>query len=1767
MIIRTLSLILLLAFPFSLANAQTANSTADNATDVEQLIIKPDFKIPDLSREWQEYIIHLTTLNKEIERLKAELEAKEGGLEGALETDSAAIKTRIKRTRTDVNFYNKYKADISVWRQQLSNRPPMISEAALAWGMQQQSFLYAKTLGIRFMADAYYRAGNLSNAINLGHIALTNKLSGYDRRLLLKDYSLWLDNASLRAGDPQYDLTAMPVSACIAFAHRLAEKQPLPLGDYIRTDGNKKLATSIKGRNLCVSGLTFGEEFTLTIRRGLVATNGAVLAGDAHRQIRVRDRSPSLRFSSNKWLAPITGNEMIAAHSVNMESAELSLYRVGERAIHQAMREGLFAASLQRYRVNTINNQLGETVWRGKVELATETNKEVTTLIPVREMLKVIKPGLYIIKADWKTGNAREDQNNWSPRPLQWLLFSDTGLTAVRGNDGLTVISRKLSSAEPQASVKLSLVAVNNEILASTTSDKKGIAHFPAGLLRGKDGNRPSHLTGEAGGGDFTMLRLNVDALDLSDFDISGRTAQPEGDMYLFSERPVYRPGEEVFLNGYLRDKDARAISGQQLELKLIRPDGTQDRKLVLEGDSLGAYAYDFDLSATARTGRWRVSLSYPGQERTLTSASFEVQDFVPLRLKAELSSASDIAKGSDPLELSLAADFLYGAPASGLGSYMRASLRRASRPFEGYESYNFGLLDDTFSQLSILDEKGKLSQEGKQSLSLVVEQNITTSRPLEIAAGATVFDIGGRPASAYKIIPYRHEAVSVGARMGEIITSGETEGRAEGQLVALSSEGEPVANRNLMLRWIKEDYDYQWYQRGGYWRSKTVIYDTLIAEDQHVTDTDGLLAAQRTLSNGAYRLEVSDLDGTSKASVRFHVGWWSWNRQANEPDQLDLKLSGHSLASGETLSGKITAPFNGKVTLMVVTDRVHHLRAFDLNNGTADFSLKVDKDWGPGAYIMATAFRPTGENKAEEAHLPVRATTFVWFDIDHTRRKLSVDIKAPESVLPRKSVTIPLEIKGLDKGEKARVTMLAVDEGVLRLMAFRSPSLSGHFMGKRALGVAVHDLYGRLLMGEKGMRGTLSTGGDAAFEAMRRVSLKAPEPGNNRAVLTTRSRRAVALITRDVEVSADGTAAITMDMPDFVGQLRLMAVAYSAERMGESQAPLIVRDPIAADLILPRFMAPGDTASPMITVQNLSGKPQKLKLKLDVVGPIEAIIKGTTEFELADGKRLDLPVELTGTGVGTATFKLSVTGTKEPIERSWNMAVRSPYGYESRATGRMVDAGEEVLLKPGGVGEGENPFINGTTYTNVMISNAPDLKVDKMIADLRVYRYMCTEQTVSRAMPMLYADNLVAAGLSDKDKHHYAAELDQAIERLLMRQNRKGDFGLWRAYDKGNDWASLYAIDFLMRAAEAGYHVPEGSLQRSLEWMRSFRAGRTHHKLMSYAFYLRARAGEVERGDVRHYAVTTQKLPNSPLTEAYLAAALAIVGEKDLARIGFKHALETEWRYKYFNHFYDYGSILRDRAATITLLAESGVDDSLLFKAGSELERLTASQRWFNTQQQAWLVRAASQLSSGQQLSLSQDGENLLSLKGVWQQAIVDATTVTNTGDQPVRFIETVRGIPAKAPATVSNGTTIQRHYFDLEGNIVDTDNIRQNDRFIVLITGNVLRKGTEASLVLDLLPAGLEIENASVGGDSQLNQYEFLPKLTQARYSSELDDRYFAVLDNRTMGEFNFAYMVRAITPGKYAQPPVMIEDMYAPQIRAVGYSGSLTIYGSDE
>jgi uncharacterized protein YfaS (alpha-2-macroglobulin family) len=641
------------------------------------------------------------------------------------------------------------------------------------------------------------------------------------------------------------------------------------------------------------------------------------------------------------------------------------------------------------------------------------------------------------------------------------------------------------------------------------------------------------------------------------------------------------------------------------LTLKLQRPGGVTVLERSVTGDELGGYHLEIPLSPAAPAGRWSLSAYLDYDSAPVGSMTFLVEDFVPQRIETELTSALEQLQPGVLFEVRFKGRFLYGPPAADLKTEAQATLLVNPRPFEGYQDFRFGLVQEEFRSERRKIETPPSDSDGIADIAYRLEDLPDSSHPLMVELEARIFDISGRPVASRLRLPLRARAVEVGLRPQFLGTLDEAT-PAEFDLVALDRSAEPVAKRSLEYEILREHYDYSWYHQGGQWEVRQIIYDEAVSSGNLVTGSDGLARLSQVLAEGRYRLEIYDAEGSSAASYRFSVGWWAASARPDVPDALELSLAEADLSDGDELKAFVRAPFAGKAIVTVMNDRLLHREIHELSAEGLEVSLAVNSDWGPGAYLMVTALRP---ETGQPSRLPHRAMGLAWFSLDRAAREVAVNLELPNILSPRQEVQIPLAITGAPKpGTKLKLTLAAVDEGILRLTEFASPDPTEHYLGQRRLGVALRDLYGKLIRPAEGQAGRLRSGGDSALamENAQGVSL--------------RSTKTVALYERDIEVGPEGRGQVTIDLPEFNGTLRFMAVAYGAQLIGTGEARVIVRDPLVAEVLLPRFLAPGDEAQATLSLHNLAGKAQEVNVEVTAEGPLLLPEFTAGQYSLAGG-------------------------------------------------------------------------------------------------------------------------------------------------------------------------------------------------------------------------------------------------------------------------------------------------------------------------------------------------------------------------------------------------------------------------------------------------------------------------------------------------------------------------------------------------------------------
>jgi alpha-2-macroglobulin len=751
------------------------------------------------------------------------------------------------------------------------------------------------------------------------------------------------------------------------------------------------------------------------------------------------------------------------------------------------------------------------------------------------------------------------------------------------------------------------------------------------------------------------------------------------------------------------------------------------------------------------------------------------------------------------------------------------------------------------------------------------------------------------------------------------------------------------------------------------------------------------------------------------------------------------------------------------------------------------------------------------------------------------------------EKASPRAPLEIGLALPGLPAGEEAYVIVAAVDQGILNLTRYQPPDPDGWYFGQRRLGMELRDLYGQLIDRMQGVPGAVRSGGDGGM-----MSIQGPPP----------TEELVAFFSGVVRVDDQGRAQIRFDIPDFNGTVRVMAMSWSKSGVGHAVKDVLVRDPIVVSAALPRFLAPEDRSRLQVELTHVEGPAGDMSLSLETsAGHVTIPASSTTRMvQLAQGGQARVEVPLTAQTVGDETLAIRLrTPDGRDLVKTLTLGVRANAPAMSETKAIPLPSGREATI-------GANALVNlvpGTDSALISVGGIGRLDIPGVLMALDRYPYGCSEQLVSRALPLLYLDEVaLAAGLPEDA--NAKERVRRAIGEVLANQSSSGGFGAWGVY--GDDaWLDAYVTDFLTRARERGYQVPAvafdnavDNLRNRLSYVGDFSEGGQN---VAYDLYVLARNGRAAIGDLRYYAETKLSAFATPLAKAQIAAGLALYGDRPRADAAFRAALTdldggtddgNAWRM-------DYGSALRDAAALLTLAAEAGTGALDLNSLAKRVEARRDAARYTSTQDDAWVLLATHALMQGAaRPELAIDGQAVAGplyrrLDGA--NLLARPLVVANRGTGPEEVLVTVTGVPLVAPPAGGSGYRIERAYYDLEGRRVELDNIVQGARLVAVLT--VTADGPrQARLILDdPLPAGFEIENPNLLKAGDLSAIPWLGLEETAAHTEFRSDRFIAALDRgpEDSAQFQLAYRLRAISPGTFTQPAASVEDMYRPQKRA--------------
>ena len=1520
---------------------------------------------------------------------------------------------------------------------------------------------------------------------------------------------------------------------CASFSEDLA-KTGVDYATFVQLPEPGMSVQSDGTRQICVEGVEPGGRYTITFREGLPSADGQTLVKSVPITAFIKDRSAAVRFTGRGYVLPRTGNTAIPVVTVNTDKLDVEVWRVTDRNLIRIMQNGYFDYPMYEYEEYEFQSTMGTKVWSGEATVGLDINKDVTTRLPMDAAIKDQPAGIYALRA------AIPGKDSYTIAPTwQWFVVSDLGLTTMSGTDGLHVLVRSLGTAEAKVGATVDLVSNANEVLASVTTDGEGYARFDAGLTRGTGGAAPAMIVARDGDADTAFLSLTDPEFDLSDRGVEGREAAPPVDVFLTTDRGAYRAGETVHATALARDSETVALTGLPLTAILIRPDGVEHVR-ALSGDvGAGGHVFDFPISGAAPRGTWRLEVYGDLDAAALTAKTFLVEDFLPERIDFTLALADQPIRLGDVPQLTVDAKYLFGAPGADLAIEGEVLLR-AAKELEAWPGYEFGRYDEPFNTAVASFSDFRTDEAGQAVVDAALPDVDDPKRPLEGLFVARVAEGSGRPVERRitRLLTPSSPMIGVKPLFDDVVAEG---AEARFNLIGVGPDAGPAP---MKVRWelARLTTNYQWYQENGSWNWQAVRSRDRVAEGEAVLGQEpAAIAAPVTW--GEYELVVSRVDGEdAETATNFYAGWYVPADVSATPDVLELSLDKPGYKVGDQAVLRIVPKAAGTALVTVMSNRLISRKAVAVTAGENLIPLEVTDAWGTGAYVAAAVLRPMDVAAGRN---PARALGLAHASVDPGSRALTATVEMAAEAAPRGPLDVAVRVAGVVPGDQAFVTIAAVDVGILNLTGFKAPDPQGHYFGQRKLGMGLRDLYGRLIDGLNGAEGVVRSGGDAGAQAR----MQSPPP----------TEELVAYFAGPVQVGPDGYARASFDLPSFNGTVKVMAVAWSKRGVGQASADVLVRDPVVVTASLPRFLQPGDESRLLLEVVHATGPSGRMQMHVASTGLTLGRQPG--QFKLGDKAKAVFAVPLKAGPVGLQTIDVTLT---TPDGKVLTKVLTIPVQVNDPVVVRVsrLDLGrDKTFTFDAAVFDGMMP---GTGRATMAIGPIARLNAPGLLASLNAYPYGCTEQITSKALPLLYFDQ-VARAMDLPGADNLQQRIGQAIEAVLTNQSSSGAFGLWRPSD-GDMWLDAYVTDFLSRARAQGHAVPDKAFRAALDNLRNqvnyFSDFDKGGEPLAYALMVLAREGAAAIGDLRYYVDVKGDAFATPLAMAQLGAALASYGDQPRADAMFTRAAaalnvvlpsDQYWRA-------DYGTAFRDTAAVLTLAVEAG--SNAVDREALSNRIATASGR-LSPQEATWALLAANALidrEGGRNITLNGEPANG-PLVRVLDAGALAPVEVFNSGKRTTLTVTTF-GVPEIAEPAGGNGYAITRSYYTLSGEPASLAGLRSGDRLVAVLEITPFGRGEARLMVSDPLPAGLEIDNPNLISGGSVAALDFLDLASDVAYSEFRQDRFLTAIDRTDNAPFRLAYILRAVSPGTFHHPAASVEDMYRPDFTAHSDAGTVTI-----
>ncbi len=1314
------------------------------------------------------------------------------------------------------------------------------------------------------------------------------------------------------------------------------------------------------------------------------------------------------------------------------------------------------------------------------------------------------------------------------------IVVSDLAVTAKMGrNDVVDVYVYQISDAKPAMGAQVMAYNFQKQELAKGNVDGQGHVQLSCA-------NRPAFVVASDKKGSKSVIKLSDgNALSYSRFDISGEPVEKGVYAFAYSNRGVWRPGDELQLNLMLNDFESVLPNDYPVVLEVIDASGRLYAKQVNTKPVNDIYCFTVPTNVSDETGLWLARFKVG---TNVITSNLRVETIKPNRLEI-LFDLPEVVSTTRNERVNLTSRWLNGMKANGLKAEVDVKLREGKTTFKNFSDYTFENETQLFEPEEVSLYSGQLNAEGVTNVGFGPLHDVYASQMMNGTFTVKVFEKGGDFSIAAfnaKVSPY---ARYVGVRLPETSSKYgsyyDTDKDWKFDIAVVNETGSACKSAVAL--------DYALYKLDSYWWwSSEDIYDL----QRYASGTyrspvqNGVLTCTGTTSVsfnipedkwGSYLFVVRDNQGGHMFAkvIDFDWGYGHSSSASGAPAQLAMKATADSYQVGEKIV--VTFPANDKAKALVTVesnDRVLQSMLVENLGQEGKVEITATEEMIPNVYVYVALIQP--HDAAND--LPIRLYGVIPVKVENRKLQLQPNIQVPETANTKKKLDVKISEAA---GQAMTYTLAIVDEGILGLTNYKTPNPYGYFNSKQALSVRTWDNYASIVDAFSGELGSVyAIGGDGIL---------------NQEVTLDKRFKAYAVTLGPFELKAGETNTHSFDVPQCSGALRFMVVAKgNGKAFGSSEKRMTVVDPINLYASAPRVVAPGDELNLKVQVQAPTMKNKTLQVKFDNKN-LEPIGSLPTTVQI-DGNGEGMVAVLTSIPktLGNAELKVSVTGDGYTAESSTVMPIRMPYAERRNTITKEIEAGQTASI----------PFnmegMAGTQQGNITVSSLLPVDLFGRIDYLLGYPHGCLEQITSKAFPQLYLNYF--AQLDDKTKEEMQENVNWVITNMKAYQKSDNSMSNWPSGSYVNPWTEIYALHFLVEANKQGYNVPQYFLDgllkyqadRAKQWKNNidYKQGET---IQAYRLFVLALAGKAEMGAMNRFKELDMMYD---LTKVLAAGAFAQTGKTNIAQKLLPAYEDGKAMSDYYSSF---GSLMRDLSFLTYVQMLCDVDQQTVQNNINEVCRMMSTNRWMDTQTTAFSLfvlgkyaekmnvkntnLSATVKANGDERTLN---TNMASVGYGFTPKLGNNTVeVKNNTDQ--KLIANVFTKTAVAEYDMNEGGNLINmtvDYFDKNGNPVNLNSLAAGTDLVVKISVYNPSEWRVTELALSYyLPSGWELVNERVAGDETANQ--------GAKHIDLRDDRAYFYFDLWSRERVNFTLKVNATYEGNYMIPAVRCEDMYNNEI----------------